>query len=95
MASIKMDYDAEIIREFATGLYRRAYSLAAGYAVIGGFLGGVVGGYTEPNLGALWLVIAIFAIIGYLIGREKAFAMRLQAQTALAQVQIEINTRRP
>ena len=42
MASKKLEYDADIIREFAANLYRRARSLAVGYSVVGGFLGGLV-----------------------------------------------------
>ena len=94
MTSKTLDYDADIIREFAAKLYLRARSLAAVYTLIGTFLGGLVGGATaSENPIALWLSILMFGIIGYMIGREKAFAMKLEAQTALAQVQIEMNTR--
>ena len=94
MTKKQLDYDADIIREFAAKLYLRARSLAAGYTFIGAFLGGLVGGATaseQPTL--VWLSIAVFGLIGFMIGREKAFAMKLEAQTALAQVQIEFNTR--
>ena len=92
MTSKTLDYDADIIREFAAKLYIRARSLAAGYSFIGGFLGGIVGG-TSGNDAAVVLSVVVFATIGFMIGREKAFAMKLEAQIALAQVQIERNTR--
>jgi hypothetical protein len=37
---------------------------------------------------------AIFGLAGYLGGRERAFRLRLQAQTVLCQIRIEENTRR-
>lgn len=42
---------------------------------------------------ALGAVVA--GLIGYAIGTEKAFQLKLQAQTALCQVKIEENTRKP
>jgi len=36
----------------------------------------------------------LFGLIGFLAGRERAFLLRLQAQTALCQAKIEENTRR-
>jgi len=36
----------------------------------------------------------IFGLIGYMAGRERAFVLKLAAQTSLCQVKIEENTRK-
>jgi hypothetical protein len=41
------------------------------------------------------LAAAILGLMGYLGGRERAFRLKLQAQTVLCQLKIEENTRRP
>jgi hypothetical protein len=40
------------------------------------------------------VIVAAGALAGYVLGSSRAFALRLQAQTALCQVEIERNTRR-
>ena len=50
-------------------------------SVLGGAL---IGG----SIGAL-----VLGLIAFSLGQQKAFALRLQAQVALCQVQIEANTR--
>lgn len=93
-----MKYDPDIIDRFAEELYSRASMIViwttATWAVIGLFAGGVVG---ETFLGGALLPMVIGAagagFLGYRRGEEKAFALKLQAQTALCQVQIERNTR--
>lgn len=93
-------YDENVILSFADSLYRRAASLVFGHTVLGAlagaFLGLVGGGASQiPNLlilGTLSLTL-VGAIIGASIGRARAFALRLAAQTALCQVRIERNTR--
>jgi hydrogenase/urease accessory protein HupE len=39
-----------------------------------------------------WLVAALVAAVGLAQGLERGFTLRLQAQTALCQVEIERNT---
>ncbi|MDP6587998.1 MAG: hypothetical protein QF666_00975, partial [Alphaproteobacteria bacterium] len=91
-------YDPTVIRSFADELYRIAsrivlmtilkYALVG--AVIGAFLGSTI--WNSELLGAA-IVGVIAGIIGKFVGDEKAFEYKLQAQTALCQVQIEENTK--
>jgi hypothetical protein len=95
-----MTYDSKIIIEFAARLYARANAIAAAYGVVGAVLGAVVGAIaarflldTSPAVGAL-VGGAVCCAIGVRVGQDKAFQLKLQAQIALCQVQIERNTRR-
>lgn len=88
-------YDPEIIQKFADRLYRQARSIVAVYGVLGGLTGGIMalGLYaTNEQLVLPLLAMLLFVGIGVLIGQSRAFALRLQAQTALCQVCIERNT---
>ena len=93
-------YDADVIVTFAARLYKQAGSIVAAYTLLGALLGLLLGGTAAAALQRDDLMVA-FAIIGALIGgavgyvrgQERAFTLRLQAQTALCQVQIEENTR--
>lgn len=89
-------YDANVIYEFADRLYAQARSIMVFYTLLGGLIGGV-GGYLldkEFRTGLLALGgLVVLGGIGFAIGRERGFVLRLQAQTALCQVQIEQNTR--
>lgn len=92
-------YDENVIIEFAHRLYRRAATVALIHALMGFLISaGVIEiagntyGMTSP--GSVVVVVGLIgSLIGYLVGRERAFALRLQAQTALCQAQIERNTR--
>jgi len=91
-------FDPSVIQEFAEALYRRAGTIAFFYAflvaILGGGLGFVAGQATSLGAGPGALAMLVLgALLGAALGREKAFALRLQAQTALCQVQIEKNTR--
>ena len=95
-------YDPAVINEFADRLYAQAKSIIATLTVLFGFLGLVFGGGVGAVLargadgtmsGAL-VGALLGGLIGYVIGRERAFVLKLQAQTALCQVQIESNSRR-
>jgi hypothetical protein len=91
-----MRYDQTIIYEFAERLYSHAARIVAIYTVMGVLLGAgagsVVGNATGSQIGLLIGAI-VGGGIGYMIGTEKAFWIKLQAQIALCQAQIEINTR--
>jgi sulfite exporter TauE/SafE len=70
----------------------------------GHFLGGAIRGdmsataIGEANSGDMTttaIVAIVVALIGFAMGQEKAFMLKLQAQTALCQVKIEQNTSGP
>ncbi|HEU4887372.1 MAG TPA: hypothetical protein VFV49_05755 [Thermoanaerobaculia bacterium] len=90
-------YDPSVIVEFADYLYAQAASVVLGYTVVGILAGGGIGAVIGTMLGegVIPIVIgaAIVGVIAAQLGRQKAFALRLQAQVALCQVQIEANTR--
>jgi len=90
-------YDPSIILTFADRLYEQAAGIEGAYTMGGLVLGGAIGAAAGAALGSslsggiLGAIIA--AVIAWNIGRQKAAALRLQAQVALCQVQIEANTR--
>lgn len=100
-------YDPSIIQSFANGLYAQADALERSHAITYGALGcllGALGGYffgvaIINDWGALLaLPVAAAAAVagakhGAEVGRRKGFGLRLRAQTALCQVQIELNGR--
>lgn len=100
-------YDPKIISQFAERTYKKANSIITRYALIGfavGFLlffliGSSLGRSSKPGGGdgaLIFLLLFLWGIctlVGLDIGRSKAFALKLQAQTALVMVKIEENTR--
>ena len=92
-------FDPKVIEEFAEALYRRAGTIVFFYALVFGLVGGGGGLFVGqvasvgPGVGGLALLV-LGSLLGAAFGREKAFALKLQAQTALCQVAIERNTRR-
>jgi hypothetical protein len=99
-----IDYDSRVIEQFAHQLYRRAAAASKVSLVVGAFLGGVFGGIPLTSLSAHWPVphaLGYFTLIGasvsggylgHLVGEARAFGYKLQAQSALCQVEIERNT---
>lgn len=97
-----MKYDAKIIQKFAARLYASAV-LVIFFATLLGAMAGA--GFGVVGLGRwMWSSIEfkpvpagvgflIGGVIGFLVGQSIAFNLRLRAQIALCQVQIEINTR--
>ena len=93
-------YDPSVIHEFAKRLYKQASSLVLNSTILWGFLcagGGALAALALQPFDYGPVVVAVStllgAIAGYNRGLEQAFRLRLEAQTALCQVQIEINTR--
>lgn len=85
-------YDPSVIQEFADRLYQKANGIIRNYTIAGVILLGFAGLSTsDPIFGAVGAVVG--GVIGCAIGKEKAFSYKLQAQTALCQVQVEINSR--
>ncbi|MCA6602996.1 MAG: hypothetical protein ACK5U6_13830 [Pseudanabaena sp.] len=93
------NYDERILREFADRLYNRANFIVLGYTVLGGLIGVIAFASLFPGLFrsneslAIMITSVIGGSIGCAMGSEKAFWLKLQAQTALCQAQIERNTR--
>lgn len=91
-----VEYDAKIIQKFATKLYSQANTIVAVWTILGAIVGGIAGAAMRGRDRDSILVIAgviVVGFLGYLIGQVRAFMLRLQAQTALCQLQIERNTR--
>ncbi len=92
-----VEFDAEIIKTFATRLYIKAQQLVRTAVVAGVFVGLMLGGAAGAAVehGALGAVFgaAVVGALGYFAAQTWAFNLKLQAQIALCQVQIEANTR--
>jgi hypothetical protein len=96
-------YDPRVIEQFAENLYRKASSFVVGSVVVGAALGAAFGSVPLTSLGDSWPVPSVFgfatllvggifgAVIGYVIGDTRSFGYRLQAQSALCQLQAERN----
>ncbi len=96
-----VEYDPDVIHEHAQRLYDRALSImvtyAVGYGLVGAIAGAVFGVVADNGLGPVTGVMGagLLGLLGAAIGRARGFELRLQAQTALCQVQIELNGRAP
>ncbi len=93
-------YDPAFIQRFADRLYSRAAIAVVTSAVLGLLIGFLLAPMLLQNLPVAiatrcpdWLVAVVLGAIGCAQGLERSFALRLQAQTALCQVEIERNTR--
>jgi hypothetical protein len=97
-------YDPRVIEQFAENLYRKASAFVVGSVAIGAALGAAFGAVPLTSLGDSWPIPSVFgfatllvggivgALIGYVIGDTRSFGYRLQAQSALCQLQTERNT---
>lgn len=101
MARELVSYDPEVIQEFARRLYQRARTITLSYSIVGLLVGfaaallifaSIRHGKFELN-GGMGIIAIIGALFGYFAGSEKAFKLRLEAQQALCQVEIEKNSR--
>jgi hypothetical protein len=100
-----MNYDANILRQFATELYERAEAIIQTYIILyagaGLLLLGFVGNYLERGSTGSFIgtsiggVIGMFTgvVIGQYIGTNKTFLLKVRTQEILCQAQIEENTR--
>lgn len=94
-------YDPKIIERFADQLLRKADTVRVGCAVGGGIFGALVGSVPMTPLKTVWGVPAGFGVatvivgallgvlLGYVIGEGRAFRFRVQAQSAIFQLEIE------
>ncbi len=100
----RIDYDSQVIDAFAHSLYRRAAAASKVSLVVGAILGGAFGGIPLTGASAHWPVphaLGYFTLLGaavaggylgHVIGEARAFGYKLQAQSALCQVEIQRNT---
>jgi hypothetical protein len=89
-------YDSGVIEEFADRLYTRAASIVSFYVLFGLLVGAGAGFGVKMetrNDIAGWITVVVTVALAYYFGQQRAFQLRLQAQIALCQVQIEKNTR--
>jgi hypothetical protein len=94
-------FDPAIMEQFAGQLLRKADSVRVGSAIVGGVIGVIFGAVPLTPLASVWPIPAIFGfatillgalagvLVGYVVGEGRAFRLRVQAQTALFQVDIE------
>jgi hypothetical protein len=91
-------YDPEILQQYADALYSRAMFVQIAVTCLGLIFGGVLGAALpvttrKPDSSITLLFAAVCGAVGFAIGRAMAFKYKLEAQQALCQLQIEINTR--
>jgi len=94
-------YDPKIIERFADQLLRKADTVRIGCAVGGGIFGVFVGAVPLTPLRSIWGLPASFGVatiivgalvgilIGWVVGEGRAFRFRVQAQSAIFQLEIE------
>ena len=94
-------YDPKIIERFADQLLRKADTVRVGCAVGGGIFGVFVGAVPLTPLRSVWGVPAGFGVatiivgalvgilVGWVVGEGRAFRYRVQAQSAIFQLEIE------
>jgi hypothetical protein len=99
MSNDSVTYDAGVIQEFAERLYKQAASIIFSYTFMGILGGGITCLATaaamqaQQSYSTAAIIGAIFGgVVGFSRGRERAFKLKLEAQVALCQVQIEKNT---
>jgi len=95
------EYDPQIIQKFADRLYGRARTVIVMTTILLVLIGGSAGlvinipfGGDEPSIIGASVGAVLLGAVGFVLGREGAFRLKLQAQTALCQMKIEENTRR-
>ena len=89
------EYNPELIQKLADKLYSQANTIVALATLIGLIVGGFIGFSVTHEFGLAAIIgLVLGGIIGYLIGQSRAFMLRVQAQIALCQRQIEYNTRK-
>jgi hypothetical protein len=93
-------YDPQVLYRFAERLYARAFWTVVAATLSVALTGALTGlGFSArmPETGPLIGAVVgglVGGVLGFLIGNERAFTLRLQAQLALCQMNIEFNTRR-
>jgi len=96
---MSVSYEPEFIKDFANGLYKQAQYVVPLHFFIGIFLGLFV--FNAISILLINMLDFLISSIGVLVGgvmglqagRDKAAQLKLQAQLALCQLNIEENTR--
>ncbi len=89
-------YDPNIIRMYAEKLYSRAFFIVLFGTLMGASCGAIPGlpmVKISQSFSFVWLGMGIGGFVGFVISSYIAFGLKLKAQLALCQVQIEENTR--
>jgi hypothetical protein len=91
-------YDRTVIQQFAERLYAQARTVIVVWTILGA-IGGLIAGAavadaldSQQTLAFVGVGALLVALVGFKFGQGRAFALRLQAQMALCQTQIEENT---
>jgi len=92
-------YEPEALRRLAEQTHAQARTALVG-GIIGGMVTGSLFGYAASLMFAtstslLAPGMAVGAVLGVVMGRRRAMELKLKAQMALCQIQIEENTRKP
>ncbi|HYG99833.1 MAG TPA: hypothetical protein VD837_11935 [Terriglobales bacterium] len=91
-------YDPKVQLDFAELLTKRSKRITMVYTIMAAIVGagaGVAVSYIrvgEPRNGWILLWTVILAFFGFVMGKERAFNLRLKAQELLCQKQIAENT---
>jgi uncharacterized membrane protein YjfL (UPF0719 family) len=90
-------YDAEVLQKLANKLHAQTATVAVG-SVAAGLISGSLFGYAATLIfrasdSYVLPGLIVGGVIGFVVGRQRARALRLQAQIAACLVQIEKNTR--
>jgi len=92
-------YDQAILQKFADRLYAKALVTIGFWMVIGFLVGWALGSFlpmmVNPKIRTDYGLIIAFVggFLGFLIGNERAFAAKVEAQRLLCLMKIEQNTR--
>ena len=104
MQNPRVDYDPQVIEQFAASLYRKSIAAQKGSIVVGVVGGALLGALPLTSWANPWHVPSAFGyatmlvgavvggLIGFVIGDARSFGYKLQAQAALCQVEIQRNT---
>jgi outer membrane lipoprotein SlyB len=90
-------YDPAVIQKFADKLYSQANSIIFVGTLLGlaiGACGGIAIGDHSTRTTFSVAGAVVLGLLGFVIGSERSFLLKLQAQSALCQMKIEENTRK-